>query len=139
MPPVDSRTPGLARRSKKTATSLTGAGVAAATTGIFTLTAGFLDDLQPGDVVNISAITGGGTFLEGDYYLLKDPAVVGSGAGWLTGATTCLVAATEGGAPVAPSVAITAGTITKGSLDAGLGLQGDYGPSPLSPRGRFTP
>lgn len=129
MPPVDSRSPGLARRSKKRAESITGAGVAVAiTTGIATLTAGFLDDLQPGDVVNLSAITGGGTMLEGDYYILPDASTL-----FALGATTCKLALTPDGPAVVPSVGITAGTLTKGSLDAG---QGDYGPSPLSAKGR---
>lgn len=131
MPAVDSRSAALARSSKKRQVSISGAGVAVAiTTGIATLTAGFLDDLEPGDLVTLSAITGGGTMLEGDYYLLANQA---NGPLFALGATTCKLSLTPGGDAVVPSVAITAGTLTKGKS---TGTDANYGPSPLSARNR---
>jgi hypothetical protein len=127
---IDSRNAGTAAATKRLKRSTTVTHVAA--TGIFTLPAGsFLDELQPNDVVVLSALTGGTGFVAGDAYYLCGPA-------WTArGTTTFRLSALPDGPPIVAGSNITAGTASSGLLtlaDDGV-LSSNY-VSPLSPAGR---
>jgi hypothetical protein len=111
--PVDTRNPGLARASKRLAKST--AVTSNATTGVYTVAGGWLDDLQPttansaGDVIVLSALTGGSGVVAGqDYYLV--------GALFAASQATFSISATPEGAPLTGGTNITAGTVTTGRL-----------------------
>jgi hypothetical protein len=101
-----------------------------AATGMFTIPAGFLNDLAPGDTVSFSALTGGSGITAGlDYYLLSPR--------WSLGATSFKVSVTPNGAPLTGGSNASAGTVSTGQLttaDDGV-LSGNY-VSQESPLGR---
>jgi hypothetical protein len=114
--PLDTRNAGLNRASRTVAK--TASVTHAFATGLFTVAASFLKPLQPGDVIVLSALTGGTGITAGkDYYLLA-PNDSASGAQFDDGETTFRIATTPGGAPVLGSSNISAGTITHGRIVA---------------------
>lgn len=132
MPPrsIDTRSRGRAAASKRL--RKTAAITYVGATGVFTVTAGYLNDLAPGDLVTSSAITGGSAIsTTTDYYLLP------TSPRWSLGATTFRVSALPGGPALSGGTDATAGTVATGDLTAaetGL-LSGNY-VSQLSPAGR---
>ena len=113
------------RQSRRTPISAAVTGVAA--TDIITVPAGFLDDLQNGDIVGLSALTGGAGLTATDYY------ICGLACQPAAGATTCQLSSSVSLAPVDFSSDLTVCTMTKGTALSG---QGESLPSPLSARGR---
>lgn len=126
--PVDSRSAARNRASRRVAKAITGV-TSVAATGVVTVTAGFLDDLQPGDIVTLSAKTGGSSLADGtDYFVGVNSTAAGSGALFAAAATTCILFTDEAcSTPATHGSNLTAGTLTKGKLtNAADGvLQGD--------------
>lgn len=109
---VESSNEGLNRASRRVAK--TASVTHAFATGIFTVAASFLKDLQPNDVIVLSALTGGTGISPGvDYYISST-----TGAQFAAGATTFRIATTPNGVPVLGSSNITAGTATHGRLNS---------------------
>src|SRR5215210_9167234 len=77
-----------------------------ATTGVFTVPGGFLNDLAPGDVVSFSGLTGGSGVSTGVDYHLLGPLI-----GFALGQTTFTVSATPDGPPLTGGTNATAGTV----------------------------
>lgn len=106
---IDTRNAGTAAASKRLKKSV--AVISNATTGVYTVPAGWLNDLAPGDVVVFSGLTGGSGIVAGtDYYLV--------GPRWNFGATTFSISATLNGPVVTGGSNITAGTVSSGLLTA---------------------
>lgn len=78
-------------------------------TGIFTVAAGFLDELAPLDIINFSALTGGSGIVAGaDYHLL--------GPRWNRGQTTFKVSVLPNGPVLTGGTAATVATVSTGEL-----------------------
>lgn len=127
--PLVTHNAGLAASSKrlKKSTPIT---LHVPATGVFTIAAGFLNELAVGDVVRFSALTGGSAIdTAADYYLLPPR--------WNLGATTFSVSATPNGPMLTGGTAVTVGTLSTGDLtqaEDGV-LSGNY-ISQNSPAGR---
>jgi hypothetical protein len=127
--PVDSRHAGFTSSSKriKKSTALVSHN---ATTGLFTIAAGLLNELAPNDTIQLSTLTGGSGLTAGVDYFLCGPR-------WNLGATTFSVSTLPNGSILTGGSNATAGTVSSGSLtraEDGV-LSGNY-ISPDSPLGR---
>jgi hypothetical protein len=103
-----------------------------ATTGVFTVAAGFLTDLAPGDVVRFSGLTGGSGIVGDDatdYHLLPPR--------WNLGQATFAVSSVLGGPALVGGSNATAGTVASGDLTQAVDgvLSGNF-VSQDSPAGR---
>jgi hypothetical protein len=125
---IDSRHAGLAAASKrlKKSTAVT----SNATTGVYTVAAGYLNDLAPNDVVVFSGLTGGSGIVPGTQYYLAQPR-------WAAGATTFSISSTPNGPILTGGSNISAGTVSSGTLtQAEDGVLSSNYVSPDSPAGR---
>lgn len=122
---LDTTSAAQCRATRRNAVSAAFTSVSA--TGVLTVPAGFLDDLQNGDIVRLSALTGGSSLVVAtDYY------VTGLAGNPAAGATTCQLATSADLAWITHGSNVTVGTITKGKATG----TATGGPSPQSARGR---
>ena len=126
---IDTRHAGYASASKRLrkSTAITAFNTG---TGVFTVAAGWLNDLAPGDTVDFSGLTGGSAIDPAATYFL-------AGKPWALGATTFQVSLLPGGPVLTGGSALTVGTVSTGQLTAAADgvLSGNY-VSPDSPAGR---
>ena len=125
---INTRDAGTAAASKrlKKSTAVTSVGA----TGVYTVDAGWLDDLAPGDTIVLSGLTGGSGVVADTTYYLAQPR-------WNAGATTFKISATPDGAVLTGGSNITAGTVSSGLLTvAADGVKSGNYISANSPLGR---